>query len=112
MIEKIYQLKCVLLHTEVECEFKYENKLKMAENAISLIKVEKLIYNALSKTDKNIFAILLTKYDTLMCDSQEFVRIMSESNEAPENIYLEFCNKTLDQRNFIKMVCDKGANLI
>lgn len=90
---------------------KNDSLLKLnAENGIKLIKVEKMIYSALTKVGNNdIFPRLLAKYDELMRESYELGNDRVQEG-LKEDSYLKYCADSLGQRDYIKAMCDYGMN--
>ena len=91
---------------------KYDVKIKNFENSIKLVKTEKMLYKALvnDKSPKEIFSILLNKYDELMNVSYDISGNMVNTGLNQENDHLEFCKESLNQREYIKMLCEYGKN--
>lgn len=83
-------------------------RIKYYENAIKLVQVEKLIYKALLKNNNAIFPRLLNKYDELMGLSYDMSGNMVLSGIYKEGEYLAYCNKSLEQREYISNVCVYG----
>ena len=74
-------------------EFKnapHQDKIKNYENDIKLVKTEKLLYNALGNPNskRNLFPILLAKYDELMGLSYEISGKMVLNGIVVEGDYL------------------------
>ena len=88
---------------------KNDSLLKLnAVNGIKLIKVEKMIYTALTKVGNNaLFPRLLVKYDELMRESYQLADDRVQEG-LPEDSYLKYCADSLGQRNYIKAMCDYG----
>tara|TARA_R110000822_G_scaffold296052_1_gene418398 strand:+ start:298 stop:639 length:342 start_codon:yes stop_codon:yes gene_type:complete len=86
------------------------DKIKKYENDMSLVKTEKMIYNALtnSKSNKKIYKILLSKYDELMELSYDISGNLVINGLVPEGEYLDYCKKSLPQREYIRDVCSFG----
>jgi len=100
----------VLKITNLDFDVKYIDKLKCYENNIALVKTEKLIYNALinTKSPKEIFPKLLSKYDDLMGLSYDISGNMVLTGMNAEGDHLEYCSLSLHQREFIKRLCIYG----
>jgi len=88
---------------------KNDPNLKLnAENGLKLVRVEKMIYVALTKKGNNaIFPILLVKYDDLMRESYQLGEDRVQEG-LKEDSYLNYCADSLGQRNYIKALCDYG----
>jgi hypothetical protein len=86
------------------------DKVKNYKNDIILIKVEKMMYNAMKNNNcnKEIYKHILKKYDELMCVSYDISANMSKNGVELEGEYLEYCKKSLDQREFIRKMCSVG----
>jgi hypothetical protein len=90
-------------------EDKNAEKMKNYENNIQLIKVEKLIYQALTKSGNGaIFPKLFQKYSDLMGISYDISGNMVRLDGVEEQEYLEYCASSLKQRDYIKKVCFYG----
>ena len=79
------------------------------ENIIKLYKTEKLIYNATlnSNSNKEIFKILLAKYDELLSNSYNISgNMVREGNTEGE--YIDYCKRSLVQREYIRKMCCLG----
>lgn len=85
------------------------SKLKEnGENGIKLVKVEKMIIIALTKVGNNaIFPRLLVKYDDLMRESYQLADDRVQEG-IKEDLYLKYCADSLEQRKYIKTLCDYG----
>jgi hypothetical protein len=67
-----------------------------------------LIYTSLTQEGNNaLFPRLLAKYDELMRESYELISDRVQEGLA-EDLYLQYCKKTLGQRDYIKAMCDYG----
>ena len=84
--------------------------LKEAQNCMKIAKTSKLIYIAVLKRnpDTTIFAILLAKFDELVCLSFEIFEEKVKLEVTPEIEYLEFCDKYKLQREHMVIVCTIG----
>jgi hypothetical protein len=92
-----------------ELEIKYQDKIKNYENNIKLIKTEKIIYNALMKSNnRELFSKLLNKYDELMGVSYDLSGNMVITGLNMEGDHLEYCKQSLDQREYIMKLCVFG----
>jgi len=90
-------------------EDKNAEKMKNYENNIQLIKVEKLIYQSLTKSGNGaIFPKLFQKYSDLMGISYDISGNMVRLDGVEEQEYLEYCASSLKQRDYIKKVCFYG----
>ena len=83
---------------------------KHYENSMKLVKTEKLIYTSLRNTNskKEIFKILLAKYDELMGNSYDISGNMVRNGIIVEGEHIDYCKKSLDQREFIREICCVG----
>ena len=86
------------------------DKIKNYENDMSLVKTEKMIYNALSNSNSNkkIFKMLLAKYDELMGLSYDISGNMVINGLVPEGEHLDYCKESLTQREYIRKMCSFG----
>jgi hypothetical protein len=87
------------------------------ESTIALIKTYKItilictnIENIKQLDDKKIFPLLLSKYDQLINELYDLQKEMVELNALKEEDYRLFCEKTLKERNVLKMICDAGED--
>jgi len=81
--------------------------IKNYKNSMELVNVEKLIYiSLLNKRKKEIFPLLLAKYDDLLGMTYEIGSNMVINGLMRECEYLDFCKLSLEQRDFIKIMCD------
>ena len=80
------------------------------ENNIKLVKTEKLIYTSLRNTNskKEIFKILLAKYDELMGISYDISGNMVRNGIIVEGDHIDYCKSSLDQREYIRKMCCVG----
>jgi hypothetical protein len=80
-------------------------------NNIKLVEVEKVIYQSLTKqNNSSLFPMLLRKYDDLMEMSYQIAENMVKNGVTKETTYLEFCKKSLEQRDYIKKLCMYGEH--
>lgn len=100
----------VLCIASFELETKYQDKIKNYENNIKLIKTEKIIYNALLKGNSELFPKLLARYDELMGLSYDLSGNMVITGLFVEGDYLDYCKKSLDQREYIRTICSIGEH--
>ena len=85
------------------------DKVRDYENDIKLIKVEKMMWNALKNNrHRVIFKHILSKYDELMCLSYDICSNMVMNGIQAEGDYLDYCKSSLDQREFIRKMCCVG----
>ena len=86
------------------------DKVKNYENNINLIKIEKMMWNALKNEncDKKIFKKILEKYDELICLSYDVSGNMVINGVELEGEHLDYCKKSLEQREFIRKMCCVG----
>ena len=80
------------------------------ENSMKLVKTEKLIYTSLRNTNskKEIFKILLAKYDELMGISYDISGNMVRNGIIVEGDHIDYCKNSLDQREYIRKICCIG----
>ncbi len=90
---------------------KNDSHIKLnAENALKLVRVEKMIYVALTRNGNNaLFPRLLAKYDELMRESYQLAEDRVQEG-LKEDSYLNYCADSLGQRNYIKAMCDYGMS--
>ena len=95
---------------KVFSEAPHREETKNYENGIKLVKVEKMIYNAMkTKTSrKDIFKHLLAKYDELMLVSYDISGNLVANELTKEGEYLAYCKESLNQREFIRKMCCVG----
>jgi len=84
------------------------DNIKNMENSILCLKTEKLIYIAhrANNPNKTIFPLLLAKYDDLMNVSYDISGNMVRNGLIPEVEYLNYCKESLEQREYIRKLCD------
>jgi len=102
-----YQLKALmcLMVGSLELGAGWKKKVENCENDRRLIQIEKLIYTAHDKQRKETLHLLFEKYSEKMTLSLELGKEEVEMGFMEEGSYLEFCRKTLFQRDFIKKMC-------
>jgi hypothetical protein len=101
----------ILNLVDLEMEIKYQEKIQNYENDIKLIQTEKIIYNALLKAGNNaLFPKLIARYDELMGLSYDLSGNMVLTGLNAEGDYLEFCNQSLVQREYIRKLCLYGEH--
>jgi len=93
--------------------FRYSPKMdniRNDENSMKLVKTEKLIYTSLRNTNskKEIFKILLAKYDELMGISYDISGNMVRNGIVVEGDHIDYCKSSLDQREYIRKICCIG----
>ena len=93
--------------------FRYSPKMdniRNDENSMKLVKTEKLIYISLRNTNskKEIFKILLAKYDELMGISYDISGNMVRNGIVVEGDHIDYCKSSLDQREYIRKICCIG----
>ena len=93
--------------------FRYSPKMdnvRNDENSMKLVKTEKLIYTSLRNTNskKEIFKILLAKYDELMGISYDISGNMVRNGIIVESDHIDYCKSSLDQREYIRKICCIG----
>ena len=82
------------------------------KTTIELLKIERLIYQSLTKKgNATLFPKLLCKYDELMNKSLEYVTELVSNGSENENTYLQYCKGALEQRQFIEECCLAGERL-
>lgn len=102
----------VLGIVSLEMEDKNAELMKNYENNIQLIKVEKLIYQALAKSGNGaIFPKLFQKYSDLMGISYDISGNMVRLDGVEEQEYLEYCASSLKQREYIQKLCLCGERM-
>ena len=86
------------------------NIVENDENNIQLFKTEKLIYTSLlnPNTNKEIFKMLLAKYDELLSISYDLSGNRVRENDAGEGEYIDYCKRSLVQREYIREMCCLG----
>mgnify|MGYP001095725970 FL=1 len=80
------------------------------ENIIKLYKTEKLIYNSTlnSNSNKEIFKMLLAKYDELLSNSYDITENLVRTGIMGEGEYIDYCKRSLVQREYIRRMCCLG----
>ena len=92
-----------------EMEDKHAETIRNYENNIQLVKVEKLLYQALGKSGNGaLFSKLFQKYSDLMANSYDISGNMVRFEGIGEQEYLEYCASSLKQREFIQKLCLYG----
>ena len=85
------------------------DNVKELTNVIKLIKVEKMMWNALkNNSNKDLFKHILSKYDELMCLSYDISGDMVLNGIRVEGDYLEYCKSSLDHREVMRKMCSAG----
>lgn len=93
----------------MEMDNKHKQICQNYENNIKLIKVEKMVYQNLLKTNnKAIFSKLLAKYDELMGVSYDISGNLVMLGSEKEGDHLQFCKDSLEQRKFLEILCNYG----
>lgn len=93
----------------LEMAEKHKQIYQNYENNIKLIKVEKLIYQSLLKTNNQaIFPKLLAKYDELMGVSYDISGNLVMTGMEQEASHIDFCKISLEQRKYIEVLCNYG----
>lgn len=82
------------------------------DNNIKIINIEKLIYKAFEKKNSIIFQKLSHKYDELINQSIENLKEMVKYDKDKESYYLEYCKEKLEQREYIKKLCQYGEKIV
>jgi hypothetical protein len=95
---------------KVFAEAPHLERVKNLENCVKLVKVEKLIVTALNNPNskRDIFKAFLKKYDDLMCLSYDISGSLVETGIILEGDHIDYCKSSLDQREFIRVMCSKG----
>ena len=95
---------------KVFAEAPHLERVKNLENCVKLVKVEKLIVTALynPNSKKDIFKAFLKKYDDLMCLSYDISSNLVDTGLILEGDHIDYCKSSLDQREFIRVMCSKG----
>jgi len=80
---------------------------KLGVGILAFIKVEKLIFNSIlnPNTKKEIFKLLLAKYDELICNSLEMMESLVRDDEMNEGAYLFNCKVWGERREKIRKIC-------
>ena len=86
------------------------DNVKADENALKLVKTEKMLYTALvnPKTNKSIYKVILTKYDALLGLSYDLSGNMVLNGIKLEGEYLDYCKESMEQREYIRKLCCVG----
>lgn len=87
------------------------------ESTITWIKIHKITILIVTNLDnikqlnnKKIFPLLLSKYDELLNELYDLQKQMVELNGLKEEDYRLLCEKTLKNRNHLKLMCDAGED--
>jgi hypothetical protein len=81
--------------------------IKNYENAVKIVKVEKMVYEAiLNKTNKRIFPILLSKYDELMTHHFDINSDMVNAGGLDTQSYYDDCKTSMQTREMLKVFCE------
>ena len=77
---------------------------------LDIYKTEKMMFNALqnSKSNKDIFKLLLTKSDKLQRLGLEIKEMRIERGWDTEGEYVQYCNGMKEHRDFILTMCEIG----
>ena len=80
--------------------------------AINILKTTKLVFVSLKNknTNKNIYKLLMEKYDKLLELYISFQEDLVTKGERQEGGYLVYCQFSLEQRNNLKWICDFATN--
>ena len=81
-------------------------RVRYFENSMNLVRVEKLIYNALMINNRGLLPLCLAKYDELIGESFEIGKSMVVKENCKEEFYLQYCKDSLKQREYIKTLCE------
>jgi hypothetical protein len=85
------------------------DKVRDYENDIKLIKVEKMMWNALKNNrHRVIFKHILSKYDELMRQSYDINSNMVLNGIQAEGDYLDYCREKRDHRECMRKMCSAG----
>ena len=79
--------------------------IKTYEVRIKQYKTEIMIYNAVMKNNKDIYKILQTRYEELICENYELTSNLVELNEINELEYINICNENKERRDNINSLC-------
>jgi hypothetical protein len=84
--------------------------IKEFETNIKLLKIEKMIYNALknTKSDRAIYKKLQDKYAEAMVELIELSSQQVSLGLRGEGTYLDFCNKIKEDKKIIDIICQYG----
>jgi len=86
-----------------------QETIKNYENNLKMINIEKMVYEALTKTNNsNLFPKLLAKYDELTTLSYDLAGDLIYLEGIKEGDYLDYCIDSLKTRHFVKEMCDYG----
>ena len=99
----MYQLQENTTSTILIKNIELEIKNKM--NSKELIKLEKIIYNALILNNFVLLPLLVQRYDDKMNESIEFGNEMVLKEIIQENEFLEFTSGIKRQRDYIYNIC-------
>jgi hypothetical protein len=81
-------------------------RVRYFENSLNLVRVEKLIYNALLINNRGLLPLCLAKYDELIGESFEIGKSMVVKENCKEEFYLQYCKDVMGQREYIKTLCE------
>lgn len=76
--------------------------------SIKILQVQKLMYLTIKKKkgSREIFSKLFSKYDNYLAETYDLSNNMVLTGEQPEGHHLIYCSTTLDNRNYLKDMCD------
>ena len=80
---------------------------KLGVGILAFVKVEKLIFASIlnPNSKKEIFKLLLAKYDELICNSLEMMESLVRDDEMNEGEYLFNCKLWGKEREKIRKIC-------
>ena len=107
-------LGCIKDHERVKSSTTLKHPqycIDFGNTIIQLIKTEKLLYMSLGnpKSKKSIFLMILKKYDETLAELIELSSNGVSLDIIPEGEHIERCKKSLEQREYIIKLCDKGS---
>jgi hypothetical protein len=99
------------LDAELLVGSRFQRDLKMLKLQVKIIQVEKQIYKALLNSNNNaLFPLFLAKTDELISLTYELAEEEVKNEFRAEGDYLAYCKNSLEQRSYIKRLCDCGAS--
>ena len=89
-----------------------EYDCKLGESILAFYKIEKLIFTSIlnPNSKKEIFKLLLAKFDELLCNSLEIMDSRVRDDDMDEGVYLDNCNLMKKDRDRVVLFCNIQEN--
>ena len=90
-----------------------DNNTRIANLNLSkeIVAVEKMVYNAIIRSNIGLLPRLKERYNTLVIESIEHAHEMVLQNIISENEYLQLANGCVEQENYINFLCSVTTNV-